>query len=202
MYPFLSRKMLISSMALSLALGGTLLLNADRAAAAPAYESGATGKHHQRCSSVVNDAASVIGIPPSQLQNILSQGKSIADAAKEKGISESELTAKLVAVRSGKLESKINDLIRQKGTPDAFKDPLAHHHHSLLRLIGTDKLSAVIGVPKEELLQQLKSGKSLTEIAQTRGIGKKDLVNKLKEQLNPVLEKEIEHKAAQAPAKK
>lgn len=201
MYPFPLRKTFLSFIALSLALGGTLLFGAGRTSAAPADEAGATGKHHQRW-SVVDDAAAVIGIPPSQLQDILSQGKSIADAAKEKGISESELAAKLVAVRSGKLESRINDLIHQKGISGGWKDPLKHRHHSLLRLIGTDKLSSVIGVPKEELVKQLKSGKSLAEIAQTKGISKKDLANKLKEQLTPALEKEIEHKAGQAPAKK
>ena len=62
---------------------------------------------HRKYDLLLKDAAGIIGISEDDLKNAVKSGKSIAEAAKEKGISEAELTEKLLAKRLEKIDEAV-----------------------------------------------------------------------------------------------
>ncbi len=140
------------------------------------------------------------------LKKELNSGKSIVDVAKAKGVSEADLTAKLLDLRMKKIDEAV-----KAGTLDAVKaDKIKQHmskhltkilnHKGMLEREGKahgkhetvfshEKLAEILGITKAELETQLKAGKSLTEIAQSKGMTKQQLIDKIKEQMTPRIEK-------------
>ena len=58
---------------------------------------------------LVDESATVIGIDKEVLVKALKSGKSIVEAAADKGINEADLTAKLQQLRTGKIEAAVKD---------------------------------------------------------------------------------------------
>ncbi|MDR6551458.1 hypothetical protein [Paenibacillus qinlingensis] len=214
------RKLLISSIALSCILGGSLTALAQNpdldeqptVGWQQADEQG-QGGHHKRKWPIIEESATVIGVDKEVLFKSLKSGKSIVEVAAEKGISEADLTAKLqqlrttkieTAVKDGKLTADQGDHMKQKlGEHLKFilneKNLLAHHpgghgKHKFGLKPDTEKLAQSLGMSKDELRTQLHAGKSLTEIAQAKGISKDKLVVSIKDQLTPSIEKWVDHK--------
>lgn len=213
------RKLIISSIALTCILGGSLTAVAQNpdsdeqptAGWQQADENG-QGGHHKRNWPIIDESATVIGVDKEVLFKSLKSGKSIVEVAAEKGISEADLTAKLqqlrtlkieAAVKDGKLTADQGDHMKQKlGEHLKFilneKNLLAHHpghgKHKFALKPDTEKLAKSLGMSKDELRTQLHAGKSLTEIAQAKGISKDKLVVSIKEQLTPSIEKWVDHK--------
>lgn len=162
------------------------------------------------------EVAQILGIDKAVLTEQLKAGKSVAEIAKEKGISEASLVEKIMAgrkakldeaVQSGKLtreradtiktkmQSHLGQQLKHKGM---FEQDTKHEHKrngDLLPHLGPEKLSGMLGMSREELVAQLKTGKSLAEIAGEKGISKDELILKIKDELTPALEKAIERKA-------
>jgi uncharacterized protein YidB (DUF937 family) len=214
-------KLIISSIALSLVLGSSsLYLDKKTAAAAP--ETGheqavhkqlnADGKRHleKKAFPILEEAAAAIGVEKEALKQSLKEGKSLAEVARANGVSEDDLTAKLLKVRNEKIEQAVKDgklavdkadkmkqrmsehlkfMIHEKQLLDQLEKHTKHHRHP-----DPDKMAKVIGISKAELEAQLKAGKSLTEIAAAKGISKKQLVEKIKEQMTPAIEKMVDRK--------
>ena len=71
---------------------------------------------------------------------------------------------------------------------------------------GLDGAAQLLGVTKEELMEGLKSGKSLAEMAEAKGVSEEQLINKLKDNMTDMLKQFVESKgmprgfAPQAPA--
>lgn len=65
---------------------------------------------------------------------------------------------------------------RKEGIKDSGDGKQQHHHKRFFLL---EDASAIIGIDQNELRKQLMSGKSLAEIAKTKGIQEADLINKL-----------------------
>lgn len=212
------RKLLISSIALTCILGGSLTALAQNpdsdeqpTAGWQQAEKGQDG-HHKRKWPIIEESATVIGVDKEVLFKSLKSGKSIVEVAAEKGISEADLTAKLqqmrttkieAAVKDGKLTTDQGDHMKQKlGEHLKFilneKNLLAHHpghgKHKFGLKPNTEKLAKSLGMSKEELRSQLHAGKSLAEIAQAKGISKDKLVVSIKDQLTPSIEKWVDHK--------
>jgi hypothetical protein len=176
---------------------------------------------------IIEEAASVLGMEKEALKQELAAGKSILDVASAKGISEATLTEKLIASRSAKLEeavkagsitreradeiktkmqSHIGFKLKQKGLGSAEGSDVKGHHTrkqgGLLPHLGPDKLSAILGISKEQLMAELKAGKSLADIAKDKGMSKDELIAKIKDELTPALEKAIERKPLMKDEKK
>jgi len=168
-----------------------------------------TGKHHGP-KAIIEEAAGVLGIPKEKLKKSL-QDKTLAQIAKEQGISEADLVAKLKAVRiaqldqaaaSGKLTA--DQAARMKEKLDQHLTFLVNqnlnklgkhgHGHKSRMLPAPDKLASILGVTEDELKAQLKEGKSLAEIAASKGISKEQLVEKIKDELAPWIEKAVDRK--------
>lgn len=234
-----AKKTLAGAMALSLVVSGCLLVGNGRAAASGSISFAAQGQKIERYASltdlqnrwrkqskeinkagprIIEEAAGIIGIDKDQLKKQLKSGKSIADVAADKGITEGALTEKLMiarlskldeAVKEGKLtqeradtikskmQSHISLKVKQKGL-DAEDD--GHGHHGKMHGSGgiphldPEKLSAMLGISKDQLITELKSGKSIAEIAREKGISKEELIGKITTELTPAIEKAIERK--------
>lgn len=213
------RKLLISSIALTCILGGSLTAVAQNpdsdeqpTARWQQTDEHGQGGHHKRKWPIIEESATVIGVDKEVLFKSLKSGKSIVEFAAEKGISEADLTAKLqqmrttkieAAVKDGKLTTDQGDHMKQKlGEHLKFilneKNLLAHHpghgKHKFGLKPDTEKLAKSLGMTKDELRTQLHAGKSLAEIAQAKGISKDKLVVSIKDQLTPSIEKWVDHK--------
>ncbi|WP_052339361.1 hypothetical protein [Gorillibacterium massiliense] len=155
-----------------------------------------------------HDAAEILGMRTDELRAELEQGKSLADVAKTKGISEKDLVAKLTdkansridqGVKSGhisqekaaeikkQLSGKLQAAVGQKGLQNFGK----HHEWMAKRW---SRVATIIGISEEELAHQLKAGKSVAEIAQAHGVSRDKLIEKLKDGMTSDLEKFVDHK--------
>ncbi|TXK85782.1 hypothetical protein [Paenibacillus sp. N3.4] len=216
------KKLLITSVATAILVGGSslTLLNAQAQGTDPEQavktqtqdERGQQGRQGRKW-PIIEEAAAVLGVNKDVLVNTLKSGKSIVEAAAEKGISEADLTAKLQQIRSGNIDVAVKDgkLTAEQG--DHMKQKLGEHLKFILNeknLLDesqghgkwhghglkpdTEKLAKSLGLSKDELHAQLKTGKSLAEIAQAKGVSKDKLVASIKEQLTPSIEKWVDHK--------
>jgi hypothetical protein len=226
-----TKKLIISSIALSLALGGGSLYAVKRSALAQASGAQASSANHQSDSGqilhktqkrgshagkrfpLLEEAASILGMNQQALEKSLQEGRSIVDVAKDKGISEADLTSKLLnlrntkiedAVKSGKLdaakagtmkqrmEEHLKFMLNEKGLP------ARHEHHFKGAYQGLDpdfqKIAESLGMTKEELKNAQRSGKSLTEIAAAKGMSKDKLMEIIKTQLTPSIEQMVDRK--------
>jgi hypothetical protein len=220
------KKLLISSVALSLLLGGSPLyaagISADPSTSETqlqqntAVESEALHFHrgHEHGDfPVLDETATILGIDKEEIKKSLKEGKSLVEIASNKGVSEADLTAKLLklrsdkldqAVKSGKLEASKASKMKQHMTEHLKfmlneKDLLDKHgRNSMGKFRGAhpdpEKLAQVIGITKDELITQLKAGKSIAEIAAAKGISRAQLVNKIKDQMTPSIEQMVDRK--------
>jgi AraC-like DNA-binding protein len=230
-------RFIAGTLALSCAFGGLYIGSARtaRASAAAALQAGAQQpdktagaprqEHRKQAGTeretetppIVGEAASVLGIDAAALTEQLKAGKSLADVARERGMSEAYLTAKLLklriaridaAVRSGKLDAAraeqmkqrmsrhLSYMVKEKGLPEKHA-----HHKGHGWKPDQEQLAAMLGMSKDELRGQLEAGKSLADIAAAKGMSRGQLIAKLKEQLTPQLELWVDHKHP-APAGK
>jgi hypothetical protein len=158
-------------------------------------------------------SATILGVDQETLKQSLNAGKSLVDIAKEKGISEADLIQKLTdasntrldeAVKSGKLtqekadeikkntSTKLKDFVNQKG----FKEMGNHkggRGHGLGK-ISPDKTAKILGITQDELNKQLDAGKSLADIASSRGISEDQLISKIKDEMTPNIKDWVERK--------
>ncbi|MEW9697897.1 hypothetical protein [Paenibacillus sp. SI8] len=220
------KKLVISSIALTLVLNGSSLFALEASAQAQAglakIQNGMNdgsklgeqknGRHGQKW-PIVEESAALLGIDKEALVKSLKGGKSIVEVAAEKGVSEQDLTAKLQQLRTGKIESAVKDGKLTADQGEHMKQRLDEHLKFILNeknlfkkrdgagkwhKIGlrpdSEKLAKTLGMSEDELRAQLKAGKSLTEIAKSKGISKDKLVASIKDQLTPSIEKMVDRK--------
>lgn len=241
MNPTYSKKTIATAIALTLMLSGCLLYGAGQASASGASSTGSLHKGYtlERYSKlqdlksrwrkqteetrkgslpVIEEAAAILGLEADKLRALLDEGKSIADVAQSKGMTEEQLVDQLLAVRIGKIDEAVKSGKLSQERADAIRKKLSSHigfmvrqhegkpestssegktkrHervHVPLQHLNPDKLSAIIGMPKEELIEQLKNGKSLADIAESKGMTKQQLIDRIKDEITPLLEQSVE----------
>jgi hypothetical protein len=173
----------------ALALTGALI--AGGAGAAVAAVSGDDGK--QADDALLGDAAKRLNVTPDKLRDALSAA---ADAQLDQ------------AVKDGRLTQKQADAIKQRrkqsgrvlGGGRAFGGPgfRGHHggpgfggHHGLGRGLLPD-LSEALGITDKQLRDQLRDGKTITEIAKAQGKSLDDVRSALKAQAKTKTDKAVE----------
>jgi hypothetical protein len=124
----------------------------------------------RRSGGLFQAAATYLGVPRTQLREDLRQGKTLAQiAAATPGKSEAGLVAAIVAAAKAKLgsspadlETRVKALVnRSPGTELTRHARLAGARHGALRAAALSYL----GLTRHQLREQLKSGKSLAQIA-------------------------------------
>ncbi|SEF53366.1 hypothetical protein [Paenibacillus sp. UNC499MF] len=180
---------------------------------------GRQDSHNAKDSSVpglpiLEEAASILGTTVTSLKESLEKGRSLSDVAKEKGIGEKELAAKLLAIRDSKIDQAVKEGRLDAERAAALKQRMAEHlkrmmqdkalldHHNRHQHGKTrhglkpdqEKLAQAIGISKEELHRELRQGKSLQQIAESKGITKSQLISRIQALLAPDLEKYVEQR--------
>ncbi|MGG1518062.1 hypothetical protein ABE504_21775 [Paenibacillus oryzisoli] len=173
-----------------------------------------------------NELATLLGMTQEELTAERKAGKSLAEIAQAKGVSEDTLVAKLTeaetkklddAVAAGKLKQEQADKMKtgiadrwkklveaKPGTVDGRKGPApAFGKGGSMAGFGTwgdpHELATILGMTDEELAAERKAGKSLAEIAQAKGISEDELIAKLKDSMTAQLKSFVERKGGDKP---
>lgn len=177
---------------MSISLGTT-------SAASPAATS---GPQQTRTPRYVQTAAKALGMDPADVMSALTSGKSLADLAKQQGVSTDALTTALKADAPAKargssgIDARLQKLVDQQGLGVHH----GHHGHGARSagpaatgaLTGTltadqqstlSTLSGLIGTDSSSLLSQLQSGTSLASLLDDKGVSTDTLAASLQKGL-------------------
>lgn len=231
----ISKKIVTGTIAASLVLGGAGFLYTQ----ANAADSGATGntqtapsnapdkkdfgfKGHGKHegfgffgNNLVKETAALLGVEQKAITDELKQGKTLAQIAQEKGLTEDDYLQKLVAAENQSIDSALSSGKITQDQADKKKSVLSDRlkkaiestkpkdgeHKGGVRGKGQfgpfgkpEAAAQILGITQDELKTELKAGKSLAEIAQAKGISEEDLISKLKDSLTDHLKKYVESK--------
>jgi hypothetical protein len=179
--------------------------------------------------SPLADAAKALGMTEAELKTELEAGKSIADVAKAKNIDLDEVIAKLTAAFKAHLDEKVasgehtqaeadaklaefktrvNEMVNKAGLPmrGGKGGPGGHEGkggHGPQKF-ATATLATTLKLTETELQTQLKSGKTLKQIADAQNVDIADVKATLKSDFKAHLDEEVasgEHTQAEADAK-
>ncbi|SDN41006.1 hypothetical protein SAMN04487897_102822 [Paenibacillus sp. yr247] len=171
------------------------------------------------------DFASILGIEQSVLKEEIKQGKTLVQIAQDKAnLSEEALLNKLTEAETKKIDEALTAGKIKQQQADKLKSSLAERLKKIVEAkpkaiefkgapgprggskpggIWGDphKIAVVLGITDEELSTQRKTGKSLAEIAQDKGITEDQLIAKLKDSLTDELKSFVERKGGVHPTK-
>lgn len=228
-----AKKMIVSSLALALLLGGGALYgtkqfvhaetpdaavqqqgNADKPAAAKEWSNKGGKSHgmHGKSMPIFEEAAAILGMDKETLKQSL-KDKTLVQLAAEKQISEADLIAKLQAERTKKIDEAVTSGKLTVDKAEKLKQNMGDHlkfmvnqqlndegkkrmhggKHQMM-MPAKDKLAGILGISEDVLKAELQAGKSLTEIAQSKGMTKEQLIGKIKDEMTPWIEKMVDRK--------
>ncbi|UKS26440.1 hypothetical protein LOZ80_33810 [Paenibacillus sp. HWE-109] len=168
-------------------------------------------------SNLIAQTATILGVEQSVVQDAVKSGKTLAAFAVEKGLTEADYVAKLVAaettsinaeVTAGKLtqeqaDKKLSGLsdrltkqvesTRPEGGQEGRRGPGGHGGPG--GFFGNPELvTSILGITQDELRTELEAGKSLVDVATSKGISEDDLISKIKDGLTDSIKKQVEQK--------
>jgi lipoate-protein ligase A len=173
--------------------------------------------------SPLADAAKALGMTEAELKTELQAGKSIADVAKTKSVDLDKVIAALTAgfkahldeeVKSGEhtqaeadaklaeFKTRVTTMVNTAGLP-MHGGKGGHGGHGPAKF-ATAKLATTLKLTETELQTQLKSGKTLKQIADAQNVDIADVKATLKSDFKAHLDEEVasgEHTQAEADAK-
>ncbi len=138
-------------------------------------------------------AAEALGMTSDELMEQMRDGKTLAQIASSKGISENELVGKLLAP----LRTKLDTAVKEKRITQARADEVVSRATEQARELtnakledlhpgqgrkyigGWGRLAKVLEVHPQELRQELASGKTLAQVAAAQGMSEQQLRQKL-----------------------
>jgi hypothetical protein len=154
----------------------------------------------KRSHPAMDAAAKLLGMSASDLRSALQSGKSLADIASSKGISQDALTAAMAAAIQQAHPNVSADQASRMATAIATRKPQAggpqpadatdssqgatgttaarghHHHHHHAGAAAMDAAAKALGMGASDLVSSLQSGQSLASIAQSKGVSQDGLV--------------------------
>jgi len=167
---------------------------------------------------MIGETADLLGIGLRDLKEQMELGKTLTQIAKErKGLSEEQLLQKLKPSLAKRLDQAAAEGCLTKEQVSAAK---AGMDEKLKKVINTPlrelrrefaghgrkhaslnhkAIAQFIGITPEQLQEQLRSGKSLAEVAKAHGISETQLIDKLKEQLTGDLQRLVNRKGGTHP---
>ncbi|MDF2649419.1 MAG: hypothetical protein K0Q73_5224 [Paenibacillus sp.] len=175
---------------------------------------GGMGKGHG--SNLVAQTATILSVEQSVVQDALKAGKTLSAFAVEKGLTEADYVAKLVAaettsinaeVTAGKLTqaqadqmlSGLSDRLTkqvQSTRPEGGREGRRGGHGGPGGgLFGNPEvLTQILGITQDELRTELEAGKSILDVATAKGISEDDLVSKIKDGMTDSIKKHVQQK--------
>jgi len=160
---------------------------------------------HQNCGA---EFAGILGMDANALGQELKSGKTLAQIAVAQGMDANTLTGKLQAAFNDRIDKAVTNGKLTKDKADALKLKTAAKATSIINKSWTghkggagkenvfknmqQQIPALLGnMDATQLKAQLKSGKTLAQIAQDRGIAKDTLVSKLQSIMKANLEQAV-----------
>lgn len=158
--------------------------------------------HHRGGGGPLEAAATTLGMSRDDLMNELGSGKSLADIATDKGVSTDDLAAAIKAAlpkqvqSSDDVDSVVSTIMTRQGPPPpppggprgfgqpdtsvsgVLGDSLTSSQKTML-----DGLSNLVGTDSDSLLDQLRSGTSLTDVLSNAGVSTDKLASILQDGL-------------------
>ncbi|MCM3785215.1 hypothetical protein M3231_19760 [Neobacillus mesonae] len=160
----------------------------------------------------MDETAKILNMDLKELAGQMEQGKTIASIAQSKGLTDKQLEKKLIPAIEKRVDAAVKEGCLTKDQAASMKSninarlgkvintPLSELRSKHMRhgkgysRLNRESIAKFLGITAEQLNQELRSGKSLAEIAKAKGISEQQLVDKLKEELTPDLEKFIHRK--------
>jgi uncharacterized protein (DUF433 family) len=139
-------------------------------------------RHRAAKGAQLSAAAEALGMTEEELRTELAAGKSIADVAADKGVDKQKVIDAMVAEASAALDAakaalpeRIAALVEQDGLP--FRGPGGRggpghgpgHHRGMGVINSIDDAATALGISRQELIEELESGKSIAQIAEEKG---------------------------------
>ncbi|KEQ23167.1 hypothetical protein [Paenibacillus tyrfis] len=167
--------------------------------------------------NILKETATLLNLDEKTLMDELKQNKTLAQVAQEKGgLTEDALIQKLTdtetkaiddAVSAGKITQDQADK-RKSGLADQLKKavtatkPQGQHgekgERGAFGMMGNpENLTKILGITQQELTDAMKAGKSLSEIAQDKGISRDQLISQIKSNLDDAIGKFVDRKPGQ-----
>jgi transposase-like protein len=150
-------------------------------------------EHFHHSKGWLDDAAAILKTDKHTLWKKLKSGKSLEEVAKEKGISKQQLKAGLKA----KFQTRLNEAVKKGQLSEDKKNIIMSRFNAHIDQMITQKdwakrvkkfrhfwlgaAAQVLNMDKETLKKELKSGKTLEEVAKEKGITKDQLKAGLQE---------------------
>ncbi|MDF2960812.1 MAG: hypothetical protein K0S39_2547 [Paenibacillus sp.] len=168
-----------------------------------------------RGGNAVKETAALLGVEPSVITDGLKAGKTLSQIAQEKGLSEADYLQKLTdaenkaiaeAVAAGKLTqeqahkmiSGLAERLQKEITntmPQGFRGKEGFGgKHGMGGWGNPESLAKAAGVTAEELKTGMEAGKSLSDIAQEKGISQDQLIGNIKDGLTDQIKQFVEMK--------
>lgn len=165
-----------------------------------------------RGGNVVQETAAILGVEQSVITDALKEGTTLLQIAQERGLSEEDYLQKLVDVQTAAIDAQVtagtltqdqadqaksglSDRLKRQIENKGFGHPGSGHGKLPWGpLVNQEALTEILGVTQEELAADIKAGKSLTEIAEAKGITKDQLVGKIKDRLTEHLNQWVDQK--------
>lgn len=163
---------------------------------------------------IFEEAAAILGTDKASLIASL-KNKTLVQLAADKNMSEADFVAKLLAARSKTIDEAAASGKLTAEQVEKLKSRMADHLKKIVNRtfdgngrygihagkkhlgIAPDKLASLLGITEDQLKTELKSGKSLTDIAQSKGMSKAQLVGKIKDEMTPWIENMVDRKPSQ-----
>ena len=204
------RRKLSIHAALAAGMAAVLLLAAHSAAAHPdkahaADKARASG--HARY-GILSAAADILKLDRDELRRELKEGKTLAEIAAKRGVGKDELIRRLSEAAAKRIDAKVAEgrltaaraeqlkaglQARIEAAVDTRGMPLPPHRHPG-HLYLMHKIASVLGISKDELKSRLAEGKSIAEIAKSKGMSEDRLIEKLKDSLTDELRRFVRMK--------
>jgi uncharacterized protein YidB (DUF937 family) len=176
----------------------------------------ADGKHGF---NLLSSTAELLQIEESELQAELKNGKTLVEIAEAKGLSKADYVSKLVEKHSQTIDDQVSAGTITQERADAMESGLTERltqavegnhmgrgaakgsgRHDMGFGFGkfgnSEALTEVLNISSEELKAALAEGKSIAELAQSKGMSEADLIEKLKEKLTEPIKTWVNKKHA------
>jgi hypothetical protein len=156
--------------AVTVALSGSEIANALPGAQSSWLAAGPHGPKPDSEAAGLDAAAKALGITTDELAADLQSGKTIAQVAAEKGVDVNAVIDAMVTAAQPQLRQHITDLVN-KGAPKPDDRGPADKPHDL------DTVAHALGMSTDDLAAQLRTGKSIAQVASDKGVDVNTVIN-------------------------
>ncbi|MDO3676846.1 hypothetical protein [Paenibacillus ehimensis] len=173
--------------------------------------------HGFRGVNILKETATLLNLDEQTLMDELKQNKTLAQVAQEKaGLTEDVLIQKLTEAETKAIDEAVSAGTITQEQADKRKADLADRLKQAVTdtklpghrggkggfgMLGNpENLTKILGITQQELTDAMKAGKSLTEIAQEKGISRDQLISQIKANLDEAIGNFVDRKPGQRPA--